>query len=80
MTKEACLRSEACVEVWVWVQVGFKLNQKTHANGNPLDTKKLTKMKEDAQYTHTDDIEMCELRDRLRRNMLDGLRFGVRWQ
>jgi len=80
MTKDACLRSEACTEVWVWVQVGHMLNAKTHANQNCLPTAKLTEMKENAQYSPMDDVEMCELRDRLRRNMLDGLKYGVRWE
>jgi hypothetical protein len=81
MTKSACLRDEETrrSQIEVWKQVGFKLNQKTHANGNPLDTKKLTKMKDEVQFKDNDGLEMCDLRISLRKSLCDGLKYGARW-
>jgi len=82
MSKMSCLRDEGTKreQMELWKQVGFRLNAKTHANGNSLDTEKLTRMKNDVQYTQKDDSILCGLRGELRHAMLDGLRFGSRWQ
>ena len=81
MTKSACLKDEETrrSQIKVWKEVGVKLNQKTHANGNPLDTKKLTKMKDEAQFKDNDGLEMCDLRISLRKSLCDGLKYGARW-